>query len=390
MIYIVLTICLVVAFELVLRVAGFSRPYFYMYDPKLGWKLRPGYRGRQTREGNAYIRTNSLGFRGPEYKIEKTDSVFRVAVLGTSTVDAIHVPEENIFFNVAKKKLQSSGVFDGKTIEMMNFGVRGYNTTQEYLVLKNIALNYKPDLVLLSFSCEYNIVGNSPELNPKTNIMPFFRLDNSEKLLLDSSFSSNSNLYPNRSFLYRVYFVVRDRMRIVQLLDIDVLYRFAKKVIRGKKIKEDRYRGMTGLVTYPHCYYPQDDPGLLNGWNITEKILIKMKNDIEKKGAKLAVFSLSTPLQSHPDRKTKESFLAEAPEGSGLFVSDEKLEELCNRNEIKYLSIGNLFSRHAESTGAILHGFDNTVVGHGHWNDKGHEFAGELIAEWLSGIYELK
>ncbi len=57
-------------------------PYFYRYDAERGWALNPGVQGRYTREGNANLRINHDGFRGPDYARPRPSGVVRVAVLG--------------------------------------------------------------------------------------------------------------------------------------------------------------------------------------------------------------------------------------------------------------------------------------------------------------------
>jgi hypothetical protein len=74
-----------------IRVANHWYPYFYCYDAARGWGLNPGAHGRYTREGNAELRINQDGFRGPDYARPKPAGVVRVAVLGDSYVEAMQV-----------------------------------------------------------------------------------------------------------------------------------------------------------------------------------------------------------------------------------------------------------------------------------------------------------
>lgn len=37
----------------------------------------------------------------------------------------------------------------------------------------------------------------------------------------------------------------------------------------------------------------------------------------------------------------------------------------------------------AEANDAQLHGFENTALGTGHWNERGHEIASRELARWL-------
>jgi hypothetical protein len=39
--------------------------------------------------------------------------------------------------------------------------------------------------------------------------------------------------------------------------------------------------------------------------------------------------------------------------------------------------------RRADAERKYLHGFSNTILGFGHWNENGHELAGKLMAQQL-------
>jgi hypothetical protein len=60
----------------------------------------------------------------------------------------------------------------------MNFGVAGYSTSQEYVVLKNNVMKYNPDLVILLFSSN-DVRFNSMDLS-EDNFRPYFSLEDGE------------------------------------------------------------------------------------------------------------------------------------------------------------------------------------------------------------------
>src|SRR5687768_8512285 len=70
--------------EIALRTVGYSYPEFYQIDLTRGYALRPGVEGWYRKEGEAYIRINSDGFRDREHSIAKPAGTFRIAVLGDS------------------------------------------------------------------------------------------------------------------------------------------------------------------------------------------------------------------------------------------------------------------------------------------------------------------
>jgi lysophospholipase L1-like esterase len=69
--------------------------------------------------------------------------------LGDSITEGIQVPVEQTFGKLAEKQLNAKL---RRPIQVINFGNSGYSTVQEYLLLKEKVLRYKPDLVVLNYS----------------------------------------------------------------------------------------------------------------------------------------------------------------------------------------------------------------------------------------------
>jgi len=43
--------------------------------------------------------------------------------------------------------------------------------------------------------------------------------------------------------------------------------------------------------------------------------------------------------------------------------------------------------RYAEKNETFLHGFENTVMGEGHWNNLGHKIASQIISKQICQSY---
>jgi lysophospholipase L1-like esterase len=115
-------------------------------NPRLRFELRPGGVARAEVE----YRVNQLGLRGPETTIEKPPGVRRVAVLGDSIAFAYWVSDEQGFARQLETLLNAPGGGVGR-VEVLNFGVPGYNLEQEIEALRAKALPFSPDLVILLF-----------------------------------------------------------------------------------------------------------------------------------------------------------------------------------------------------------------------------------------------
>lgn len=93
---------------------------------------------------------NSLGFRGPEISLPKPDGVYRIAVLGGSTVYTAFVADDAAAFPA-----QLQGLLRGKhgyrAVEVINAGVPGYNSWESLINLVFRVLDLDPDLVVVYF-----------------------------------------------------------------------------------------------------------------------------------------------------------------------------------------------------------------------------------------------
>ncbi len=135
--------------------SGSPRPEAsYAFSPTLGWALRPNVRTDQ-------VTSNSQGLRSSrEYSAEPSAGIRRVLCVGDSFTFGAGLLDEQTM--PARLEVALNG--DGPARwEVLNFGVEGYGTDQQWLYFADRGLRYEPDLVVLSFF----------ELNLERNIMSF-------------------------------------------------------------------------------------------------------------------------------------------------------------------------------------------------------------------------
>jgi hypothetical protein len=114
-------------------------------EPRLAIELKPNL-DRYFKL--ARFRTNSQGLRDREYSLRKPAHTFRVAVLGSSFSLPAGVEIEAAFHSLLEAEL-SSGV-EGQRYEFINFAVGMYGPKQILAQLELRALDYDPDLILVS------------------------------------------------------------------------------------------------------------------------------------------------------------------------------------------------------------------------------------------------
>lgn len=98
--------------------------------------------------GSYRLRTNSLGFRGPEIARQKPAGTFRILVLGDSVPYGVGVNDEVTFLRRWEGELNQRG--PGR-FEVVNTGHPMYDTNQELALFRDEGLALQPDLVLLIY-----------------------------------------------------------------------------------------------------------------------------------------------------------------------------------------------------------------------------------------------
>jgi lysophospholipase L1-like esterase len=115
-------------------------------NPRLRFELRPGSAVR----AEVDYRVNAEGLRGAETTVEKPAGVRRVAVVGDSIAFGYWVADQDAFPRQLEALLNEAGGAQGR-VEVLNFGVPGYNLDQEIEALRAKALAFAPDLVVVAF-----------------------------------------------------------------------------------------------------------------------------------------------------------------------------------------------------------------------------------------------
>lgn len=124
---------------------------FYHFDPVLGWNNTPGATGTYSRvEFSHPIQNNRLGMRDAEIS-PKAPGEIRVAVLGDSFTWGIGAAYGERFTEVMEDR--------EPTLNVLNFGVSGYGTVQESLLLDAV-LEQQPDFVVVAFCLGNDLLDN--------------------------------------------------------------------------------------------------------------------------------------------------------------------------------------------------------------------------------------
>lgn len=142
-----------------------------IYEPVPALSVAGQARGLEIYPGTS----NSLGYRDREHARAKPDGVFRVVVIGDSIATGHGIERtEDVFPALVEAALADAA----RPVEVLNFGVIGYNTAQEVETLRAKALAFAPDLVLLEYCLndrlppEEHLIHALLEVQPKHGALP--------------------------------------------------------------------------------------------------------------------------------------------------------------------------------------------------------------------------
>jgi hypothetical protein len=372
------TLVAILVVEVGLRIAGIGYPRFYEADPHRGVALRPGAAGWWRKEGEAFIRINSDGLRDREHTRQKPADTYRIAVLGDSYAEAFQLPMEDAFWSVLETELGSCASLKPQQVEVLNFGVSGYGTAQELLTLRHHAWSYDPDLVLLAMLTANDLKNNVRALE-RDPLRPYFVV-NDGRLVLDDSYLQERHYQIRQTARVRILYALLDNSRILQVVNES---RNALKNRRAQQRAQENAGDTVPIleVGLTEAIYsaPVSDVWV-DAWDVTERLLVQMHEEIRAKGADLFVVTLSNSIQVHPDDGQRREFMERLGVGD-LFYPERRLKSFAGETGIAMLNLAPLLLAHAEMTGVPVHGFKQGGAGTGHWNAQGHRRAGELIAE---------
>lgn len=346
-------------------------------DPWTGSAYRPNGQAVHGSEGFSVVRINSLGLRDHQTTLAKPAGVLRIAMLGDSYVEAAQLALDDSVSKVLQRALAATGRY-----EVLNFGVSGYGTAQEYLQLREFGLKFDPDLVVLCVTSGNDIRNNSEALNG-TPLLPYFTLDEHGRLVFDASFRDEpafqAAVRRSQSPFRNAIGWLWGRSRLIGL---------ALTVWRGPK-------EAPAVPRDPHSpnepvdpafngdwmiYDPDPPPAWKDAWAVTDQLIVATAELCRSRNVAFAVVLVTnTPQVTDESRR----YFAEKYPRLDLDYPHRRLSALCDAHGIPCLDLVAPFLDHHRKTGRLLHGF-GARLGQGHWNEEGHRLAGELIARFLA------
>jgi len=159
-------------------------------NPSLVYELKPNSEGYLA---GKYVKINSYGMRSKEISTDK--DVYRIAFIGDSITFGWGVELNESYPEVLGEYIEKDQHIK---VEILNFGVPGYVSLQEYTVLKNKVINYSPDLIIIGNFLSspdniWNLYQTSIPISPSIKI--FFK----ERSCTYNFLQSKLNIFLNKA-----------------------------------------------------------------------------------------------------------------------------------------------------------------------------------------------
>lgn len=380
--------------EVALRIGGYSYPIFYQTDAERGYAPIPNVEGWFWVETKNYVKINSAGFRDREHSKEKPANTLRIAVIGDSFSEARQVSMGDAFWSVMEREIQNRAP-EGRKIEVLNFGVGGYGTVEELLTLRQRVWEYSPDIVLLAV-CTYNDITDNYRPFKNADELPYFKIVDGV-LVFDGSFLESKKYRYHASALFKAWVAAHNHSRLLQLLhhaqyisrERISAWKASRRTAEAEQTSTETpvetkpaktTADLTGVLGIQNMVYREpDNPDWTLAWQLTEALIIQIRNEVKAHGAQFMMTTISTDIQVYPDPKVRQSMIDQLAVPD-LFYPDRRLHDLAVRENIPFLDLAEPMQRAADRDKIFFHGFGKEI-GNGHWNEAGHKFAGDLLAE---------
>ncbi len=342
------------------------------YHPVMGRSYCPDTKGYLTESKvKMHIEVNADGLLGKAYSVNRAPGKYRIALLGDSFTSGEAVDPESKFAGVWEKNL-SNKIPTG--VEVINFGVGGTGTWQQLQMFHIKARKYKPDLTVLAF-CWCNDIGNNIDKFKSGNMNPLldqYKVEWYKRLQVKrKNFNkwlwNNSGLY---QFTRTRYNHLEHYFKRMFLPDYMKGVPYAEKQqslpVHTKRVSYEEKQQSLPL-------YANDTVSIFDdlfffdseGWDVTRKLIVKLKQEVEENGGELAVIHFGGLHQYR-------NFPALPLKQFDAFLESE---------EIYYFNNFDLFLKFDDE---YLN--KNFIPNDGHFNEIGHRHFAEFSMDFLFNL----
>jgi len=346
------------------------------YHPVMGRSYCPETKGYLTENKvKMHVQVNADGLLGKAYPVNRVPGKYRIALLGDSFTSAEAVDPEIKFAGVWEKEL-SRKIPAG--VEVINFGVGGTGTWQQLQMFHIKARKYKPDLTVVAF-CWCNDIDNNIDKFKSGDMSPlldeydvgWFKNLQAKRKNFNKWLWNNSGLY---QFTRTKYNHLEHYFKRMFLPD------YMKKVPSEKKDTDSKQKNqkvdqanLKHSDKKPLPQYKKDTVSIFDdlfffdseGWELTRKLFLKLKQEVQANGGELAVihFGGFHQYRNFPVLPVKQFDTFLESEGIAHFNAFDLFIKI----DDEFLS-------------------ENFIPNDGHFSETGHRHFAEFSTDFLLGL----
>lgn len=297
-------------------------PGFLTRDEDWGWRPTENYHyvgTRNSADGSQYSVTITQNENGFRMFGDLHSSKPKLLVIGDSFTHAIEVSDDKTYYATVKKLLG---------VEVFAFGGGGYGTLQEYLVLDRFLDQIKPDLIVWQY-CSNDFINNSPELetrswqNNNSMVRPYWVNGHIQYILPKYGGSLRKIAMSHSRLMYYVSTRLDKMLTSLPSVETDIEREWFKH------------------------------QGFVDSVEVTDELMGMVK----RRAGRVPVVAFS----ADDDQPYTNAF-----------------EEISQHHDIPYLEEVAQAVIEAEKRGVVCRAEDQ-----GHWNETGHQIAGQTLAAYL-------
>jgi lysophospholipase L1-like esterase len=183
----------------ILREGAGERSLTYRYDAELGWAPIPNSSSIVTTTRTIHAQHNSLGFRDIEFERDARPTML---FIGDSFVWGVDAEANERFTDLLRSRISNTAI--------VNAGVSGYGTDQEYLLLQRIWPTFQPAVVVLIFCTANDRLDNGTNVRYDGYQKPYFATATDGTLMLRGQpVPKSRQLYIKQDWLVRHLWLAR-------------------------------------------------------------------------------------------------------------------------------------------------------------------------------------
>jgi len=349
-------------------------------DPVLGWRLEPNIHITvQNIEFTIPIETNSEGWRDVEHTFQKPPGTFRIVVLGDSFMEAYSVALDDAFHRQLQTLINDS---QNTEVEVINLGVGGYGTLQEYLAFAEEGIRYQPDLVLLAFYTTNDVRNNSLAL--ESQFSEGLKVESRPFLLPGGSDDWEVTIFDYKGMLEQYEanraaanaqkpWYAWGNLALSRLINEVKIQQARRSWTRNEDAIDDQ---LYSWIAVNRCQMTDE---YQQAWDITERIFTRLNREVQESGAKLVVFDV--PGIHEVDSKYMAEVSALDPNHEyclDTLPGNAYLDNMLSDLGIPLVDLVPAFRQEENIEGVeLFRSIDQ------HWNEAGHALAAEEVYRYL-------